>query len=108
MNARSAALPVALLINTDSERSSILVLDLLDAGYRVVVASRADPDRTDLLPAADDRVHLITADIDDPLRLAELPKQVVARLGRLDEIIVADTGKVVHVPTTTDGYLSPC
>lgn len=97
MNASSATLPVALLTNADSERSSNLVLDLLDAGYRVVLTGRYATVLTHSLHGMDDRVYAIAADIADPTQFDLLRERVVAHFGRLDEIIAADTGNVVHV-----------
>jgi NAD(P)-dependent dehydrogenase (short-subunit alcohol dehydrogenase family) len=97
MNASSATLPVALLTNADSEHSSNLVLDLLDAGYRVVLTGRYATVLTRTLHGLDDRVYAIAADIEDPKQFQYLRERVVAHFGRLDEIIAADTGDVVHI-----------
>lgn len=95
MDTRSAMLPVALITNADSENSSNLVLDLLDAGYCVVLTGRHAAPLARKMHGLDDRVYAIAADLDDPAQRERLRDRVIDRFGRLDEIIAADTGEVL-------------
>lgn len=89
-------LPVALVTNADGSDGQGLVLDLLDAGYRVVLTGRHAAALTHYLHGLDDRVYAIAADLADPWQAQRMRELVIARFGRLDEIIAADTGEVAH------------
>jgi NAD(P)-dependent dehydrogenase (short-subunit alcohol dehydrogenase family) len=91
-----AQLPVALVTNADGAQARGLVLDLLDAGYRVVLTGRLLAALARHLSGLDDRVYAIAADMADPWQAQRMRELVVARFGRLDEIIAADTGAVAH------------
>jgi NAD(P)-dependent dehydrogenase (short-subunit alcohol dehydrogenase family) len=89
-------LPVALVTNPDGGHGHGLILDLLDAGYRVVLTGKQASALTRHLHGLDDRVYAVAANLDDPWQVERTRELVIARFGRLDEIIAADTGEVAH------------
>lgn len=89
----TAGLPVALVTHADGEAGRRVTLDLLHAGYRVVVTGKRAGELTRSLHGhSRDRVWAIAADLGDPWQARQLSTRILERFGRLDHIIAADTG----------------
>jgi NAD(P)-dependent dehydrogenase (short-subunit alcohol dehydrogenase family) len=81
--------PVALVIDTGGDTPG-LVHDLLDAGYRVVLTGpRAGKLTRALHEQSPQRVYAIAANMTDPWQSQQVRARVLARFGRIDEVISA-------------------